>query len=277
MRPASLVTTPPSRNRGFALLIVLWMLVPLSALFLTLSGAARSDSQLAFNLRKAASLTAAADAGIETALFALLQPGGSAAPLRLSLGAPTVTIAVSVEIEDLSGLVNPNTAQPSLLRALLIRTGTDPARADRLASAIVDWRTPAQGRRPNGAKAEAYRAAGLDYGPPGEPIESLDELLLVLGMTQPTYQALLPNLTLATDRPPDPALAPPAVRAALGDLGIAARPGPAQRGPTSGEAFRIVAKADDATGAQIVRAATIKLGAGDQGRPWRVLDWNTSP
>ena len=72
-------------QRGFALLIVLWLLVPLSVLLLTLSGTARSNGQRTFNLRDAAHLEAAADGGIASEIFALSQPGG-AAFLRLGLG-----------------------------------------------------------------------------------------------------------------------------------------------------------------------------------------------
>lgn len=257
----------PGSERGFALLIVLWLLVPLSVLFLTLSGTARSDSQLAFNLRDAAKLESAADAGIATATFALLDPRGGTSPLRLAL--PGASVAVRVT--NLSGLVNPNIAQPELLRALLQRLGAAPAQADRLASAIVDWRTPGQRARPNGAKALEYRAAGLDYGPPGAPFESLGELRLVLGMTPATFAALLPSLTLYADRAPEPALAPPLVRAALADLGVSAR-----GAVTRGDVFRISAEATGPGGARVMRSATIKLGPSTNGRPWRVLSWETA-
>lgn len=257
----------PGCQRGFALLIVLWLLVPLSVLFLMLSGTARSDSQLAFNLRDAAKLDAAADAGIATAIFALLDPRAGTGPLRLTL--PGASVAVRVT--GLSGLVNPNIAPPDLLRALLERLGAAPVRADRLASAIVDWRTPGQRARPNGAKAPDYRAAGLDYGPPGAPFESLDELRLVLGMTPATLAALLPSLTLYADRAPEPALAPPLIQAALADLGVSAR-GTAGRG----DVFQISAEAAGPGGARVVRRATIKLGPSRGGRGWRVLSWETA-
>ena len=256
------------RKQGFALLIVLWLLVPLSVLFLTLSGVARSDSRLTYNLRDAAALAAAAAGGIETAIFGLLSRGSSTAPLRLSLGG----VSVAVRIESLSGLVNPNIAPPELLRALLLRLGAEPPRADRLASAIADWRAPGLQRRPNGAKTADYRAAGLDYGPPGAPLESLGELRQVLGMTEPIFAALQPNLTLFTDRPPDPALAPPVVQAALGDIGVRAA-----RAGERGDAFRISAEATNPAGARVVRQATIKLDASERGRGWRVLAWETAP
>ncbi len=255
------------RRRGFALLIVLWTLVPVSILFLTLAGVARSDSHLTFNLRNAAKLQAAADGGINSALFGLLRASTATAPLKLRLG----DAVVAVRIISLAGLVNPNTATADLLRALLQRVGADPAQAVRIAAAIADWRTPGQAAQLAGLKTAAYRAAGLDYGPPGAPFESLAELRDVLGMTPALYDALLPALTLFTDRPPEPAFAPPIVRAALSDLGIPARSG------EGGNVFRIIAEAAGPDGSRAERSAVILFGPSPTGRPWTILDWVTGP
>ena len=255
------------RKRGFALLIVLWTLVPVSVLFLTLAGTARSDSRLSFNLRDAAKLQAAADGGINTALFGLLRSAGATAPLRLQIG----DAAVGVRITSLGGLVNPNTATPELLRAVARRSGAEAAQATQVALAIVDWRTPGQTPQLNGAKSAQYRAAGRDYGPPGAPFESLGELRDVLGMTPALFEALRPNLSLYTDRPPDPALAPPLVRAALSDLGAVGRPG------DGGNVFRITAEAAGGSGSRSVRAATVRFGPSAAGRPWTVLAWESVP
>ncbi len=250
-----------ARPGGFALLIVLWMLVPLSILFLTVSGTARSDTQLTSNLHGAAELDAAAEAGIASAIFALLQGADDPGPIRLALPGA----AVSVRTESLSGLVNPNTASPELLRALLLRLGAAPELASSLAAGIVEWRTQSQGDRPAAARAARYRAAGLDYGPPGAPFESLGELRDVLGMTPAMLSALLPDLSLFPDHEPQPGLAPPAVRAALADLG-ARDQGSRERG----DVFRITATATGRGGAEAVRAAIVKIGLTANRRAWRV-------
>ena len=253
-----------SRKRpGFALLIVLWALLPLSAFFLTLASGARSDGQVASNLRTAAGLEAAAEAGIETATFALLGGRAPTGSSRLNVSGVSVTVVT----EDISGRLNPNIASPELLRALLIHVGAAPGAAERIAAAVADWRTPGGQARPGGAKVAEYRAAGRDYGPPGAPFETLAELGDVLGMTPPMLSALLPNLSLDTDRPPDLAVAPPAIAAALADMGV--------RGGTSApsDVFQIVAEAVGASGARAIRRATVKLGPSGDGRPWRILAW----
>lgn len=240
-----------TRDRGFALLIVLWALVPLSLLFTIMASAARSDAQLAGNLRQVAAAEAEADGAIYTAIFALM--GG---------GAPA-----EAEITGLSGLVNPNLAPPAFIAALLVRLGAEPREAESLAAAVLDWRTPGQRPSPHGAKAAEYQAAGLSYGPPGAPFETLDELREVKGMTPGLWAALRPHLTLFTDGDPDPAAADPLVRGALRDMGLT-------RGGAVARVVRITASAGRA-GIAVTRSAVVRMAPTNSGRGWRVLSWKS--
>ena len=103
---------------------------------------------------------------------------------------------VMVRLEDEAARVNPNVASPVLLEALLRTIGSDPESARRLAAAIGEWVGSAPAARPQNAILAEYRAAGLDYGPPGAPLETLDELGRVLGVTPAVLAALRPHLTL---------------------------------------------------------------------------------
>jgi general secretion pathway protein K len=266
-RPAP-TAAPSGTQRGFALLIVLWLLVPLSMLFLMLTGTARSDAQLTGNLRAATELEAAADGAINTVIFDLLRHGGSGG--QASTG-PSSVAATDVEIVSQSGLVNPNVVSVELLQALLLRLGVDPAQAARLAVAIVDWRTPGQRAGGSGGKSADYRAAGLQYGPPGAPFETMAELRDVLGMTPAILAAVTPYLTLYADRDPDPASSPAVVQAALRDVG--AGTGAAAE---DAEVVRITATAQRPAG-RIVRRAVIRIGFSANRRGWRVLAWDTAP
>lgn len=252
---------------GFALLIVLWTLVLTSLLFVMVAAAARSDLQLATNLRGAAELEAAADGAIHTAIFGLMQAGATRdnPPAARLPGADIV-----VDIVNQAGLVNPNVASPELLRALMVRLGADPRAAQNVASAIVDWRTPGVGPRPNGAKAPQYRAAGLGYGPPGAPFETLGELRDVLGITPALLAALTAHLTLYWDTDPVPELADPVVRAALRDVGVTRRAGQA-----SSQVVRITADVRRPDGTRATRRAFVRLGASPNRRGWRVLAWGS--
>jgi len=65
-----------------------------------------------------------------------------------------------------------------------------------LADAIQDWRDADTLKRPRGAEAPEYEAAGLTYKPANAPFQSVEELRLVLGMTPALYQQLAPLITI---------------------------------------------------------------------------------
>lgn len=206
------------RQSGFALLIVLWTVGFLALLGTRLVAAGRSDTQLAENLKQEAELRAAADGAVAHAMFAMEaahDPGFRAgAPQReVRIGATPVLL----RIENEGDRINLNTASLALLRALIIEIGVSPAQADRLAAAILDWRTSGAKARPGGAKAPEYRAAGLAFGPPGTPFQRVDELAGVLGITPALFDRLAPHLTVLTDSDPDMTTRDPVVALALTD------------------------------------------------------------
>jgi len=261
---------PGPTDAGFALLVVLWTLVLVAMLFAVLAGASRSDAQLTANLRSAAELEAVADGAIHTALFDLLQRGGTAREVPPTVGRLSGA-EVGTEVVDQSGLLNPNTASPDLLAALMLRLGADPGQAGRIAAAVADWRAPGRRSARRGMKAAQYQAAGLSYGPPGAPFETLGELGDVFGMTPALLAALAPHLTLYSDGDPDPAAADPVVRAALRDASYGGR---ADR--TAPRTVRITAAARRGD-ARAVRSAVVRIGASSNGRGWRILAWESVP
>jgi general secretion pathway protein K len=206
------------RQRGFALLIVLWTVGLLALLGTQIVAAGRSDTQLTGNLRQEAVLAAAADGAVFNIVFRLqaardpsLKADGMVRMLRI--GATPVLFRIEAE----SDRINLNTASASLLRALIVEVGAPPAQANRLAAAILDWRTSGGRARPGGAKAPEYQAAGKSYGPPGMAFRNVPELADVLGMTPDLYVRLEPHLTVLTDGDPDMATRDPVVARALMD------------------------------------------------------------
>jgi general secretion pathway protein K len=207
-----------SRQRGFALLVVLWTVGFLAVLGTQIVAAGRSDTLLATNLKQEAVLEAAADGAVADIMFRMMaakdarfQADGVIREVRVG------QTPVLVRIENESDRVNLNTASRPLLRALLAQTGAAPAVADRVAAAILDWRTSGVSPRPNGAKAPDYRAAGLNYGPPGSQFQSVAELADVLGMTPDMFERLAPHITVLTDGDPDISTLDPVVARALTD------------------------------------------------------------
>lgn len=121
-----------------------------------------------------------------------------------------------------------------------------------MAGSVTPARSPAE-------LAAEYRAAGLDYAPPGAPMESIDELGRVRGMTPELLAALRPHLTLFGTPEPNITAADPIVVAAIAfadeDSSIAAAPTAAPDIVT----VRISATAQGPGAGQSVRAAVVRI------------------
>ena len=299
------------RSQGFALIVVVWFLVLIAAIgtYLMLNG--RTETAIARNARLAAEAEALADSGIAQAAFNLTDTIESnrwkldGVPHRLNL----VTGEVLVRLSDENAKINPNHASDALLAALLEASGVERARAQPLGAAIADWVSPDIVPRTLGTKLEQYRQAGLSYGPPNAPVESLDELQLVLGMTREIYEAVRPHLTIYTDGDPAVENASPVVRRALliTERQPAIDPGSAEDTATRGSAQRdsdAPLRADEpstinatstppdrempgapiisvdviartAAGGTFARHAVLKIGS-DNAKGYAVLDWRRS-
>jgi general secretion pathway protein K len=249
-----------NRQRGFALLIVLWTVGFLALLGTQIVAAGRSDTQLADNLRQEAVLEAAAVGAIQKVTFLTL---GAKDPRFQTYGVMSEVrvgkTPVLVRVENEGDRINLNTASTVLLRSLIIEVGGAPGLADRLAATILDWRTSGANARPSGAKAADYRAAGRDYGPPGTPFESVGELADVLGISPDLFARMAPHLTVLTDSDPDMSTRDPVVARALTDAaGVADASGAAQQ--TADSLLRITVTA---IGRGAARYSVVAVVSGD--------------
>lgn len=248
------------RQKGFALLIVLWTVGFLALLGTQIVAAGRSDTQLADNLKQEAVLEAAADGAIAQVMFSMLaardarfQADGVVREVRIG------QTPVLVRVENESDRVDLNTASGVLLRSLIIEVGGAPGTADRLAAAILDWRTSEANARHGGAKAPEYRAAGRAYGPPGMPFQSVGELADVLGMTPDLFARLAPHLTVLTDGDPDLSTRDPVVAKALTDASGVAD----DIGGTAQTADQVLRVAVTAVGKGAARYAIVVVASAD--------------
>jgi general secretion pathway protein K len=197
---------------------VLWGLSLLTAVSLSLLWGGSMSYGLAHNSLEMAEVNAIADAGVNRAVAALLEPRPErrwrvdGTPQSFAFNRVAMTIAIQDEL----GKIDLNHAEPALLASLLQSAGLDPLAANSLADKIVDWRTAVPLKRVNGAKEEDYRAAGLSYRPRNGPFQSVGELLLVMDMTPALFERISPALTVYSGRPQfDPQLAPSEVLQAL--------------------------------------------------------------
>jgi general secretion pathway protein K len=267
----------PRESRGFALIIVLWAFVLISLIVIHLTASGRTELRIAGNLAANAAAQAAADGAIYQAIFNLLDPQQDDRwPLDGSTHEFQVANSrVTVLLDDEAARINPNTASPALLEALLGVVAGNREEAAEIALAIGEWVGARKGSRPLTGINPDYQAAGLDYGPPGEPLESIEELGRVRGMTPDLLEALRPHLTLFGPAVPDAATADPVVAAALAEV---AKTSPAPALPLSPAGNpgvltpRISATAQGPGNAVATRFAVARLGPGVP-RGYVVLAW----
>jgi general secretion pathway protein K len=268
---------PAGRNEsGYALLIVLWTMVLLALLAAQVTGAGRAETRTAAALRQSAALEAAADGAIFETIWHMLDGSGQPWPMgdgAFDLAEPGAP--VHVDVFDQRGKMDVNQVPPGLLAALFVVVGADPATANTVASNIGDWRSQSSPGDADQSVPPEYRMDGRAWGPPGQEIERLDELLLVRGMTPQLYAAAMPYLTLALEQGPWLQYASPVVMAAIQrakrTAGLTVDAADA-RGPT---VLRMRATALGPGGARFIRNVLMRFDGTLSGPAWkyRILEW----
>ncbi|HKE40955.1 MAG TPA: hypothetical protein VKG21_14030 [Casimicrobiaceae bacterium] len=186
--------------RGIALVLVLWITVLLTVIAGSFAYGMRNEALAARNTLSTAQARWVADGAVNRTAFELMRPKVSP-----DVWAPDGSVHVwdeegariAVVAIDESGKIDLNQAPDNLLKGLLQAAGgLDADSADRLVDVIGDWKDADDLRRPNGAEAPEYQAAGLPYKPSNAPFEAVPELQRVLGMTPALYAKLADSLTV---------------------------------------------------------------------------------
>jgi general secretion pathway protein K len=279
--------TRPVRQRGVALLLVLWACTLLAILFGGYAALARTEGLQARYQFAQTQAHYAAEAGIMRAVYGLQDPVlkrrwvGDGRPYPLAYDNATVVVSAI----DEGGKVDLNAATPEVLQGLFRAAGVAPAPAQALAARVVEWRSPLGLVGEADTRRAAYVAAGRAYGPRNGPFASVEELQLVLGMTPTLYRQVAGVLTLwSGNASPDPNTAPP--------LALAAIPGmnPQQENAlraawlknandpalvlNNGVTHSIRSEATLADGTRAGVRATIRVQMGQVGgQPYTVLRW----
>lgn len=266
----------PRRDRGFALLMVLWSLVLIGFLMTNILASGRTSALLARNLRTAAAARAFADGTLNEALFHVLAFGAAhwgadGRPHVMNAG----SLTASVRIGSLGGKINPNLASTALLSGLFQAVGAPPAQAGEIANAIIAWRSPAASTQAANDLAAAYQRAGLNFRPPGHGFADLGELSNVIGMPPAWLAAAMPHMSLFQSGDPNPALADPLVRRALA---LSGQPGSSDS-VYEGNDPVIVIEADvrGSDGLALRRLAIVSLPGTNAAVPFRFLSVTDDP
>lgn len=273
------------RERGAALLLVLWATLLLAALLVGVAAASRSHSHAALYGAEHVRAELAAEAGLAQAIAGLRAPDQQqqwvpdGRPYTLAFDGARV----SVRVVDVSGMADLNAAPATLLRGIFQAAGVDALRAGQLANAVVSSRGGTEGR-------------------PGQPFRAIDELARLPGMDVALFGKVETAVTVYSGRNfPDASYAGALALASLRGISVAQaetlvddrRKRAARRGAGNGQAFgavangplvagyggvveRVFSVAEMPDGNRAGLDATIRLAlTGTQARPYKVLDWRT--
>lgn len=184
---------PRAPEDGFALVtaliaVLLFALFAYAVLAADRGAVADVDAQV-----QRATLEAAADAGLATAIDGLASQGRDRWAIdgrsrRFMLD----DIEITANIEDERGKIALNGIKPDQARRLFQAVGVSGARLDRLTDNLLDWEDG--GERPNGARAIDYEVD--DVRPRNGPIRTLGELMAIKGMDADLFSRIAPALTL---------------------------------------------------------------------------------
>lgn len=94
---------------------------------------------------------------------------------------------VSLSMTELESKININTADGPLLQQTLTAMGADANDISVVSDSILDWIDPDDNTRPAGAESDYYLGLVPSYNAKNAPIDSLDELTLIKGVTHDMF------------------------------------------------------------------------------------------
>ena len=183
---------------GVALVLVIWILVVLVAIVGEFSYSMRTEINIVRNFKEEEEAYQLALSGIEQAKLELLSSVNNGVvyynednilmigqsdevPVRRdTLGSGSFRYTITDEDSKL----NINAATVEQIKPLLLQSGVEITDADTIADSIIDWRDPNDLHMLNGAEEEYYQSLDRPYSCKDGEIKSIDELLMVKGMSR---------------------------------------------------------------------------------------------
>jgi general secretion pathway protein K len=208
------------RERGFALMLVIWALIVMTGLAAGFGMAVRYEARLGQDAVAELRNEAAMITAVHMSMLHLdLRDSGQrwrADGRWYAVAHPDGVVRVRIRAE--SGRIDINRAPRVLLLGLFEQLLPD-HRPEALVDALLDWRDRDDDALPQGAEAADYRALGYAYGPANQPFESVHALSRVAGFDAAMVEEILPYVTIHSRQPRINALsADPVTLAALPDV-----------------------------------------------------------
>jgi len=194
----SMVLTHFSSESGLALIMVLWILIVLSVIALSFAFMVRTEVYSTVSFRDGMEKKLLAEAGIERGIMELFYRSANKNQVSAVEGSEIVRIdgrenqgelgenKYSFRISDESGKININAltdANSIILSNLMVNLGIPGETANTIIDAILDWRDADNLVRLHGAEDSYYESLPVPYKAKNGNFDTLEELLLVRGVT----------------------------------------------------------------------------------------------
>lgn len=182
-------------QKGIALMMVIWVLAILMVIVFSFSFMARTETLSTLSFKNSVEKKFLAEAGIERAIMEIYYRSlykdqtiilegtevwkTDGTPYKNQLGEGYYTISIVNE----SGKIDINKASDLLLRNFFVNYGLTADQADSLVDCIMDWKDRDDLYRLNGAESDYYMSLPKPYRAKDAPFDTLEELILVKGMT----------------------------------------------------------------------------------------------
>jgi len=178
------------RQKGVVLIAVVWSVFILAAMAFALSALVRSSSDELHARKEQLQSYYVARGAVYRAISMLKQPmvqHGDARPFvpgQSRLEWDDAGRHIAIDVMDETGKLDLNASSPAMLERLFQNLGMELEAAHSLTAAIEDWRDSDDETRPSGAESLYYLSLPRPYRPANRDFQSVDELLLVRGVTQ---------------------------------------------------------------------------------------------
>lgn len=190
------------RQRGMALIIVLWIIVLLGIMAAGHSKNVHTEVQLAARQVETARARGLAEAAVNHVILEML--GKRLAEPLLTNGTPFPLAVrddvVTVAVRNTSGLVDLNAAAADLLDGTFKACGIEMTDRAALVDAVLDWRDGDNLTHLNGLEDGDYAAMGVPWASRDGEFSSVEELRYLPGISQPLFECMAPLVTVHSGR-----------------------------------------------------------------------------
>ena len=189
---AGTITRP---QKGLALIMVLWVLTILTVIVFSFSYMTRTEAYAALSFRQTIEKKFLAEAGMERGVAELFYMSANKNAVSVTPaseawrtdGRPYKIVTDNgyyiVRITNEAGKVDINTTPELILRNLLLNLGLNPEHVDIIVDSVMDWKDSDDLHRLHGAENDYYMSLPNPYKAKNANFETLEELLLVKGIT----------------------------------------------------------------------------------------------